>query len=1603
MVPEDDGGGASGAVDEGSGARLPDVDTAERDDVVPEDDEGGATGSAATAPAPTGLRVTSDTDDSVSLSWNAVTDAGAYKVEYRRSSSSTWLHANYVYSRTTETVDGLDCNTSYYFRVRARGDGSPYSFTYGTASSSASETTDGCPLPTAPRPTGLRVTSDTDDSVSLSWNAVTDAGAYKVEYRRSSSSSWLHAGYVFSGTTETVDGLNCDTSYYFRVRARNRARRSDGMSAAHSAPSHQGNSGVTPAPTELQHELLLSGPRSWRSSSVSETTDGCPLPTAPRPTGLRVTSDTDDSVSLSWSAVTNAAVYKVEYRRSGSSSWLHASYVYSGTTETVDGLDCDTSYYFRVRARGDGSPYSTSYGDASSSVSETTDGCTAPAPTGLRATSDTDDSVSLSWSAVTNSAVYKVEYRRSGSSSWLHASYVYSGTTETVDGLDCDTSYYFRVRARGDGSPYSTSYGDASSSVSETTDGCTAPAPTGLRVTSDTDDSVSLSWSAVTNAAVYKVEYRRSGSISWLHASYVYSGTTETVDGLDCDTSYYFRVRARGDGSPYSTSYGDASSSVSETTDGCTVAPAPTGLSATASAQTSVTLSWNPVTDAQYYRLERSTSRTGPWTGISSTIVGTSRTVYGLECNTLYYFKVSARGDGHPYSTTFGQQSSGDVSRRTTECPGAPAPIGLEVTASTDTTVTLEWFWVRDAQHYKLERRLDGSTSWTLADAGADSITTNSYTVTGLACNTTYRFRVSAHGDGHPYSNSFGSPSPSSNPRTTSACATPAPAPTGLRATASTETSVSLRWNPVTDAYRYRVEYSESNRGPWTAETETSSASDTVHGLDCNTTYYFTVRTRGDGSPYSTIFSPASTDVSRTTSSCPNMPPTFNPVSFSFSVNEDAANGTPVGTVSATDPDAGDTITYSIIAGNGGGKFTIDSTTGEITVADLLDHEADASYSLTVQAEDTSGATAAATISITVTDVFESVVSIDIGSPVAGQSVTMTASTDAPAGNVISYQWQELSGSQWVDVGPASAEKLVSFNTATTKTYRAVGTYGTDNSADSPPVTIEWRALTVIVEVDPAAPTAGATVTMTAVTDAPEGVTLSYQWQENMDDSWSDLTSTNVMQTATSTARGAREFRVIVSYGAAFPAESPSEYVIWDERDIVTDMIEDLIADVVATTAYTTAETSFLSCVNAGRASDDTYGSFEQVMVDYPDTTAKVAECEGRTVSPTTMFETIKDVSRQKLGELKTANATYAAILETAIGREFEQSLGAPEMMKQDAMQLAAVIASDEAAEDTTQATGQQSTPDSHGFEGCLPSDATTQTLSAKFDALNCLLFSKPHSLWVSLHDSEAKKDAFKRDLDRFNWLDYDNFACSNGKWFDPADGLPCKKHDVAYASLQRFVPFDYKAGPSETLDAGWNPRNKYLADLMFIVDGICGMAVGDQRRECIPEAIQDHGFFKTLIHIGWWIPKSNHWGVNEINDKRWPLTKQDSAHAKENLEYVSCDMPRLGSYPSVTHKSGRTFDVSLLLVKGCVQDITVHTYKICYVVSYSGWGPDSTSRRCTYLSDSIGTFDVPWSFWTSWSSLRVTSVAIRPNDRSNEHLYYPTIEYPYARTIYRD
>lgn len=90
-------------------------------------------------------------------------------------------------------------------------------------------------------------------------------------------------------------------------------------------------------------------------------------------------------------------------------------------------------------------------------------------------------------------------------------------------------------------------------------------------------------------------------------------------------------------------------------------------------------------------------------------------------------------------------------------------------------------------------------------------------------------------------------------------------------------------------------------------------------------------------------------------------------------VAENAANDTLVGiTALATDPDAGDTVSYSL-TDDAGGRFKINSSTGVVSVADgtLLNYEAATSHTITVKASSSDGSSKTANMIINVTDVTE--------------------------------------------------------------------------------------------------------------------------------------------------------------------------------------------------------------------------------------------------------------------------------------------------------------------------------------------------------------------------------------------------------------------------------------------------------------------------------------------------------------------------------------------------------------------------------------------------------------------------------------------------------
>ena len=121
-----------------------------------------------------------------------------------------------------------------------------------------------------------------------------------------------------------------------------------------------------------------------------------------------------------------------------------------------------------------------------------------------------------------------------------------------------------------------------------------------------------------------------------------------------------------------------------------------------------------------------------------------------------------------------------------------------------------------------------------------------------------------------------------------------------------------------------------------------------------------------------------------------NEAPVVDPATFT--VAENSADGTAVGTVTFTDADAGQTHTFAITAGNTGGAFAIDPATGAITVADsaALDFETTPTFALTVEVTDdgTPPLSGTATITVNLTDVNEA--------PSITAPATISAEHDVP-------------------------------------------------------------------------------------------------------------------------------------------------------------------------------------------------------------------------------------------------------------------------------------------------------------------------------------------------------------------------------------------------------------------------------------------------------------------------------------------------------------------------------------------------------------------------------------------------------------------------------
>jgi len=253
---------------------------------------------------PTGLASSNVTNSSAMLSWGAVTGATTYTVQYKTSSSSTWITAG-TSASASYNLTGLTAGTSYNWQVKT--DCSNYSATASFTTTNGSGGGGGACSP----PTGLVSSNITSNAALLSWTPVSGASAYTIQYKKNTVATWTTAGSTAS-SSYSLSGLSAATGYNWQVKA-----------------NCSGYSGVASFTT---------------LNNAGGGGTGCNPPV-----NLSNNSVTASTANISWSAVSGSTGYTLQIKYASSNTWYTLGTV-PVTQVTISGLQPGTSYHWRVKA-----------------------------------------------------------------------------------------------------------------------------------------------------------------------------------------------------------------------------------------------------------------------------------------------------------------------------------------------------------------------------------------------------------------------------------------------------------------------------------------------------------------------------------------------------------------------------------------------------------------------------------------------------------------------------------------------------------------------------------------------------------------------------------------------------------------------------------------------------------------------------------------------------------------------------------------------------------------------------------------------------------------------------------------------------------------------------------------------------------------------------------------------------------------------------------------------------------------------------------------------------------------------------------------------------
>ncbi len=405
-----------------------------------------------------------------------------------------------------------------------------------------------------------------------------------------------------------------------------------------------------------------------------------PLGSCLAPKSLAVSNISGSSATVSWSAVSGATGYNLQWRAVGATSWTTANNVNS--PYNVSGLPANDEIEVQVQSICGSGSSAYSYGVVFLSSSGGGGGGTScGTPGNLTATATSTTSALVSWGAVAGAGSYQLSYKLSSSSTWSNPVNLTS-TTYTLNGLTAASTYNVRVSATCSG----VISGFATASFSTGGGGTTCGAPANLTATATSSTTANITWNAGSGASYYQLYYKTTSSSYWSSAINV-TGTAYNLSGLAASTTYNVRVRtvcSAGASGFVSTTF------TTQASGGGTTCATPANFTLVNVTATSAIISWNTVSGATGYDLQIKLSTSGSWmtfVNLPTTVVQITNMLPARTYNARVRARCTGTNNFSPYTAILNINTPANVTG--TETPvalpdGEGAIISLQNAAISD-------------------------------------------------------------------------------------------------------------------------------------------------------------------------------------------------------------------------------------------------------------------------------------------------------------------------------------------------------------------------------------------------------------------------------------------------------------------------------------------------------------------------------------------------------------------------------------------------------------------------------------------------------------------------------------------------------------------------------------------------------------------------------------------------------------------------------------------------------------------------------------------------------------------------------------------------------